>query len=833
MELTNNPSIEKEETENPYLSSNVKDILKRKKDKSKKSMKKIDLLSATNENENNEPEKDDENESEKMLDQNEIDNKNNIELEKKAKKNYKDIYSKHNNLDINFNTKIEKIFKKNKKNQKSVLGTCCKETFFVIMNIISFVFLYLSFIKRSDNDIILYYFIYPINKKSFIFLSLSGAMTSLIIILVKINKISIFHLFYSTIYHMWMFSQYHLINKNKTSINYFDPANCHFFIYFIIMIHTLGILFILYNIAYYFYLSGQFNKSENNLCGLLIDYWESERKIAKLEKYINSNLDQLITSKGNIHEENIINKKKNSKVIWRILLIGFIIILVHILLLFKKYEVFNCDYFNKGIISNSEDDYYCKFTRPTGYCYMNTLTGFFDKFDNMNNCSSNKNSGEKEELVHDLKEKYKNKKVSFNTKLFGYPLTNNQKYYFDEIGNKKSKLEETINEEIFDVKGKSEFNPEVILDYSDEKNPKLNINLQYNEELSKLRKGMETSESLFENVFVVYLSGVSQFYFKNSLPKLSSFISKYADKGPNDNNQLSMNSYQFNRYHSFTNESFSNYFLMFYDSPVNSLENIKPIIYNNQANINYHLQYFIQNGYITGQSMDICYNYEHQINNNKVFWDHENLALSCDPNYLRNINDNNYCLYGNPFYAYQIDYAEQFWEKYKNNRKYFRLSFNNVNEKTGSLLAYLDEPLYDLFVKLKFNGYLDDTVIFFISEYGGGQDNIFYKFGIHNEKEINDKFGTFLLLINKNNKLSENEIKIVYDNKNKMITPFDIYASLVHIPLGNKINNIKLNLDENNKGKSIFKNIDGKQRNYGLFQEFWIDEKYCACSEEE
>ena len=156
MELTNNPSIEKEETENPYLSSNVKDILKRKKDKSKKSMKKIDLLSATNENENNEPEKDDENESEKMLDENEIDNKNNIELEKKAKKNYKDIYSKHNNLDINFNTKIEKIFKKNKKNQKSVLGTCCKETFFVIMNIISFVFLYLSFTKRSDNDIILY-----------------------------------------------------------------------------------------------------------------------------------------------------------------------------------------------------------------------------------------------------------------------------------------------------------------------------------------------------------------------------------------------------------------------------------------------------------------------------------------------------------------------------------------------------------------------------------------------------------------------------------------------------------------------------------------------------
>ena len=249
------------------------------------------------------------------------------------------------------------------------------------------------------------------------------------------------------------------------------------------------------------------------------------------------------------------------------------------------------------------------------------------------------------------------------------------------------------------------------------------------------------------------------------------------------------------------------------------------------ANINNHLQYFMENGYVMGQAVDTCYSYEHQIRSNKIYWDHENLALSCDPNYLNNINDNNYCLYGKPFYSYHINYAEQFWVKYKNNRKYFRLSFNNVNEKSGSLLTYLDEPLYDLFVKLKFNGYLNNTAIFFISEYGGGQENILYKFGIHNEKEINDKFGTFILVMSKNNKLSENEKKMVYDNQNKMVTPFDIYASLVNIPLGKKISDIKLNVDEKNKGKSIFKEIDGKQRNYAFFKEFWVDEKYCACSE--
>ena len=41
-------------------------------------------------------------------------------------------------------------------------------------------------------------------------------------------------------------------------------------------------------------------------------------------------------------------------------------------------------------------------------------------------------------------------------------------------------------------------------------------------------------------------------------------------------------------------------------------------------------------------------------------------------------------------------------EQYKESKKYFRIDFNTTNEKTGSLLSYLDEPLYDFFIQLKF-----------------------------------------------------------------------------------------------------------------------------------
>ena len=377
MEINN--SLEENQNEDdkgPFLSSDVKAIFKkRKEEKNKKGMKKMNLKNLipteeqeinTENDENKINKEEDDNENDQMIIQNNLNNEDNIQLEKKAKKNYKTIFNLHKNYDINFNTKLNENIKQNQNNNIKYI---IKEIFFLIMNIIAFVFFGLSFVNNSTNDIIYYYLIYPISKTSFIYLIINSIITSLLLLLIFVKIASRFHLFYMAIFYLIEFYIYHLTSNNTISINYFDKGNCHFFIYIIIMLHILGFFSILYYICNYFYLNGQLNKGESCAVGFLIDYWESERKIEKLEKYINLNLDQLITTKGYSHEENNINKKKNMRVIWSIIGIGLILVTVHFFLMIKKNDIFNCNFLE-------QEEY--NITKPYGYCYMNKLTGYFE-----------------------------------------------------------------------------------------------------------------------------------------------------------------------------------------------------------------------------------------------------------------------------------------------------------------------------------------------------------------------------------------------------------------------------------------------------------------------
>ena len=814
-----------EDDQGPFLSSNVKDIFKRRKEeKNKKAMKKMNLKSLLpsedqeinqDNNMNNEDEEDNDNEKYQMISQNNnLNNEDNMELEKKAKKNYKTIFNLHKNYDINFNTKINDNIKKKKDNNFRLY---LKELFFLIMNIISFIFFAQSFIKRTDNDQIYYYLIYPISKTSFVYLLLTSLISSLLLLFITVKLASVFHTFYTAIFYMIIFYKYHLTNNNSVSINYFDPAYCHFFVYIIILLHILCIFTIIYYICYYFYLNGQISKSDSCLIGFLIDYWESERKIEKLEKYINLNLDQLITSKGYSHEENIINKKKNKRVIFSIIFIGIILVFIHIFLMIKKNDIFNCDYLE-------QEEY--NIIKPYGYCYMNKLTGFFDLYYNdLNNCSKYAmNKFNKEEFVNSLNSIYNNQKVSLNTKYFGFPLTNNKEYYFNNDNGYL--LEKKVNEEIFDFEKNPNDKTEVVLNIDKEKSPKLNINLKYKEQLVNERKKKENKDSLFNNVLVIHFSGVSQFYFKTALPKLYSFVKSYESIEHNKENKMSMESFIFGKYHSFNNDTFDNKFLMYYDSDINSIKEIKTKVNNNiNTDIHDHLKYFQENGYITGQSIDSCNNelYSHYLKSQNIFWDHELLSPFCSKKFNTKIN---YCLFDSPFYSYQIDYATQFWDKYKESKKYFRIDFNTTNEKTGSLLSYLDEPLYDFFIQLKFKGLLENTAICFLSEIGGTQENIYYNFGKNSEKEMNVKFASFIIILDKKNNLNESEYKFINDNKKIMLTPFDVYTSLVHIAMGNKIKDIKLYLDEGKRGESIFKNIEKNERNCKYYND-WMENGFC------
>ena len=44
-----------------------------------------------------------------------------------------------------------------------------------------------------------------------------------------------------------------------------------------------------------------------------------------------------------------------------------------------------------------------------------------------------------------------------------------------------------------------------------------------------------------------------------------------------------------------------------------------------------------------------------------------------------------------------------------------------------------------------------------------------------------------MIVFDKKNNLNENEIKYIHDNRRNLVTPFDVYMSLVRIAIGNNI----------------------------------------------
>ena len=186
------------------------------------------------------------------------------------------------------------------------------------------------------------------------------------------------------------------------------------------------------------------------------------------------------------------------------------------------------------------------------------------------------------------------------------------------------------------------------------------------------------------------------------------------------------------------------------------------------------------------------------------------------------------CLYGHTVNYYMINYAKQFWEKYSNNKKYFRMAFNYGHEKTGAVNSYLDEPLYDFFFELFDKGYFDNTALFIVSN-NGNHNNGIYDIINYSEFELEKKMGTFFLILCKNIKRYEEHL---FKNQQIMVTPYDIHDTMIHVIYGETITKERerYGYSVKNKGESMFKNFNGKDRNCEKYRDDWRDKRFCRCS---
>ena len=467
-----------------------------------------------------------------------------------------------------------------------------------------------------------------------------------------------------------------------------------------------------------------------------------------------------------------------------------------------KYELtYNCDKWNITLNSSyilDEKDEKCNIQKPKGLCYMDKLYNYFDlTLVNKIKCS-NRDENEKTLFYNSIK----NGNIS-SSKIFGFPFTNNINLNQKNLPNetKNFNINEYVFNNLINLENEKTITPETIIDFSSNEYGELKINFTKNQSLSTQRKNIalnnqKKSESLYDNVLMIFLSSTSRAHFQRAMPKLSKFISKLMGYEPFP----VMTAYQFSKYNNF---------------PFTE-ENIKSMFYQKSVNNTYinSLKYFKENGYITGQATDIC---DKEIKNSEE-WDHENYAYLCDPNYI-NKEKSPYerCLYGKPVSEYMINYATEFWDKYSDNKKYFRLTFNYGNEPTGNVLTYLDQPLYEMINNFYNSGKLKNTAVFFVSEQGNKNNGLYDVLGSA-EFELEKKYGLFIMLLDWNDKFkSSNFHQNLLKNQILYTSPYDVYESMIHIVLGNSsYSNIYRN-------QSVW-----EHRGESMFNDIHLEDRYCG-----
>ena len=720
---------------------------------------------------------------------------------------------------------------KNEKNMISINDNIDYKSFIIIIIILlSFICFYLSFIPLSNYFFPISFYIFPMDLYSFILCAISSLITGFIISLIIIQKLNGFYILIMLLYYIIIFFLHHY---KYIGVSHFDQSISVYYVFIFLLIHSICIFFIFYFILKYYYYQGYISKN-NIFIKNLVSRWHSTEKIKRAENesiLLNDNSKMYIFSD---------KKRKNIKLFIIVFSLILIQIIFLILLKIKKEKIFSCENWDIGIngsrIINNNDNNSCKFQKPNGYCYMDFFKGYFDLTPKDNrNCTLRDSVKEKKYFLKNLENN--NQKINlFSTKIFAFPHTNLDKKFCLKNQENINNFGLLVNNDIYDYEDSSYKNiepiPEAILDFSENniykgKYGELKINVNYNKTLSEERKLLENNNSLFNNIFMLYIDATSRAHFQRTFPKLNQFIKNFMEYQP----EKKIFAYQFMKYHNFAPSTHFNILPMFYGNS----------FYSNKGTHN--IKYLKQNGYITGHEVDMCnkeqYDIVHDTSNNDdqreyEEWDHENIAYLCDGNYYEIINPypsdrgafslEERCLYGHTVSYYMINYAKQFWEKYLNNKKYFRMAFNYGHEKTGSVNLNLDEPLYDFFFELYDKGYLDNTALFIVSDHGN-QNNGIYDIINFSEFELEKKMGTFILLLSKNSKkYQENLLK----NQQIMVTPYDIYDTMIHIAYGDNNNDIKNKYSADNKGKSVLLEINENERNCKKYDD-WIDDKFCCC----
>jgi hypothetical protein len=128
-------------------------------------------------------------------------------------------------------------------------------------------------------------------------------------------------------------------------------------------------------------------------------------------------------------------------------------------------------------------------------------------------------------------------------------------------------------------------------------------------------------------------------------------------------------------------------------------------------------------------------------------------------------------------------------------------------EPIGQIFAYLDDILYNFFFKLYSKNFASNISIILFSDHGQHLNGLYYLFKL--KDFLYESTLPILLFIFPNSKELYEEFlyEKIKSNSQVFITPYDIYHTLIHIALGEKISKKK-----NNFGESLLTPIKYSER---------------------
>ena len=491
-------------------------------------------------------------------------------------------------------------------------------------------------------------------------------------------------------------------------------------------------------------------------------------------------------------------------------LIIYKIILIIILFIIYNFEIpdFTCDDWEKGLnntsIDNDKDKYGCIIVTPK-YCQYKLFSPYQDYTKILDlNCSL-KNSNYRKKILEKSDSPY----ITKETKRFGYPLTNKGLMaLLDGLDDKV--LKKYVADNLFDLDNnyKNFTESEITVDFSKDPLGELIIDLKYNESLSKERKKLEYLNNPYSNnILILFLDSVGRAASLRQLNKTLSFFEKFIsyEGGFNQNfPEQKFHSFQFFKYQSFKGRTSGNFPRIYYGN-VREAKNITSIT-----------KYFKENGFITNYVCDICKKDNartlHNITLSELY-DHQ--MLLCDTNSPRYSKPIRKCFYGKDNIAFLLEYSEQFWRKYQNNRKFSNIIINTAHEGTMEVLKYVDEIIYNHLYSLYNDNLLKDSSIFLLSDHGVGVESIYYAFKFF---ALEAELPMLYIIINdRKNVTYQEQYFHIHKNQQTFITAYDIYNTINHLLYGDKYKYIQNLTDENPTPKSplgisLFEYINAKDR---------------------